>query len=95
MVMNHPLLLTLLCGIVIGLTIAVLSYRQELRLWRLFALMTLVGCLIGLVRAILEESRYAAAQSAYGGRRFTRHEAESIRGERMDMLPDSEFLDGK
>ena len=93
--MNHPLLLTLLCGVVIGLTIAVLSYRKEFRLWRLFALITLVGCLIGLVRAVLDESRYGAEQSAYGGRRFTRDEAESIRAESLDMLPDSEFLDSK
>jgi hypothetical protein len=70
-------------------------YWRQFSLWHLFALVALVACLIGLVRLAIQGATYAAAQSSYGGRRYTREEAESIRGENSDFLSDSEFLERK
>ena len=81
--------------VVFCLILAVLAYRRQFRLWRLFALIALVGCLIALGRVAVQAARYAAVQSAYGGRRYTREQAESIRGKDVDILPDSEFLESK
>ncbi len=88
----NPAVLVALLGIVLGLIIAVLSSWRQFRLRSLLALIALVACLFGLVRTASHAAYYAAAESAYGGRRYTREEAEVIRGENLDILPDSEFL---
>jgi hypothetical protein len=90
--MDHPLFLVVAIGVVLGLIVAVLATWRRYRLTSLFALIALAACLFGLVRVVVNASRYAAAEAAYGGRRYTREEAEAIRGENLDFLPDSEFL---
>ncbi|REK11909.1 MAG: hypothetical protein DWQ37_12870 [Planctomycetota bacterium] len=89
--MTHPLLRAIACGIVLGLLAAELSTWPRLTLRRLCAATALVACLCGLVWFAMQGSTYAAAQAAYGGQRYTRAEAEAIRGANLDSLPDSEF----
>jgi hypothetical protein len=91
--MDTAIVVAILLGIVVGLILA-FPLRRPFRLWQLLALIALVGCLFALGRAAIHAARYAAAQSAYGGRRFTRGQAESLRGDKSpDILPDSEFLE--
>jgi hypothetical protein len=86
------LLLPVLCGIALGLILSVLSSWRRFHLRNLLILIALVSFLMGAFRMMIHEARYAAIQSSFGGRRFTRDEAEAVRGEKLRMLPDSEFL---
>jgi hypothetical protein len=90
-----PVLLLLTLGVIIGLLASIASFRRQFQLRQLFVFVALVGCLIGVVRLMVQEAYYAAARSSYGGRRSTREEAEAIRGDDVKLLPDSEFRESK
>ena len=69
-------------------------YRSPTLVRDLLAAFVLIVLLVGLVAWAVYNANYAAARTAYGGRRMTRSEAEAIRGKHfmLDRLPDSEFL---
>jgi len=66
----------------------------QFSLRRLFLLVGIAavtfGSVVWLGQAI-DSARFAAAQSAYGKRRFTRAKAEAIAERTLDNLPDEEF----
>jgi hypothetical protein len=73
-----------------------MSAGPRFSLKRLFLWVTLVGLLCGGCVAFANAFREAylgAERSAYGGRRFTRAEAEAISNRPLVNLPDSEFRD--
>jgi hypothetical protein len=70
--------------------------RPQFSLKRLFVSMTVVAVLCGGCLGFAKMHRDAlisAERAVYGGRRFTRAEAEAKAGSELLTLPDSEFLE--